>query len=902
MLDIIQNNPYRIIGVFSTATRKDIVANMARIKANIRVNRQISFPADLEGVLSSLQRTAENIADAESKLTLPKDLIRYAQFWFIDNTELDKIAINNLSVGSYDRAISIWEKKDNISSVHNRIVTLLLRGNYGEALEQASLFYEKYSLEFAQLILGKESNLVSTQSLVNGFLDVLCEELGASEVSQFITNEEWSKYVGSKVVTPLIDDINRHIIVAKETKGNDASLRLAAGTKLMTDTLIPLRDLKRELSISDPRYQIIADKLGLAILQCGIDYYNNSGDDDAAFKAMKLQKYALSVVVGKMAKDRCKDNVRILKDIISKLPPMEVMAEYKAIQSYLSIFAIQPDLISCSIQLLKDCAPYIVAIKEKLGKGHHYYLKISTSIVNNALGSIIAEVNEAQNGDFFTLKDTLISAWRAQLYMDKFDLESEYKEGRYKECRDALHGIISNCKGFDDSEMSFMYQYGCGWCNDLDVSDVDLRTETEIYQSCSDLISYRYYLKRFPSGKYSMKAKSEIEKLRFKECRTIDEYQKFISDFPNSELVSKAKEKIDKIKKEEDERRVRIERQERAIFACNTTDDVISLYKKERRNKIDIEKCSLRAFDLAKSEEDYRKVKENFSVSTSGVEKATKKLYEIEKKRKEAAERRNKTIKWSLIIIIPLFVLLGVYLIWGLSGLSLTCYVFTVIFGLIALGGISSKEGEGCVIGIISGAIAFGVGNLGSYLGDLSKEEKKQNTEYVSSNTNEGADIYSETDYSSSSTIDDAIDEADSVDNDYNTYIDNQLKTGSKPYRDYYRSRTGNNYLDFKTAGNDYVIIVKDYNTLKVVNHIYVRAGDTGRLYLPDGTYYVFFYGGKGWNPNMENGKVTGGFVSGGDIQKDGPVELYNQCGEYTLYPVRSGNLQLQESSKKEAF
>ena len=144
MLDIIRHNPYRLIGVFSTATRKEIVANLARIKANMRVNRQISFPADLDGVLSSLQRTAENIADAESKLTLPTDLIRYAQFWFIENTEIDKIAINNLSVGSYDKAISIWEKKENLSSVHNRILTFLIRGNYGKALELAFLFYGKY--------------------------------------------------------------------------------------------------------------------------------------------------------------------------------------------------------------------------------------------------------------------------------------------------------------------------------------------------------------------------------------------------------------------------------------------------------------------------------------------------------------------------------------------------------------------------------------------------------------------------------------------------------------------------------------------------------------------------------------------------------------------------------------
>ena len=115
----------------------------------------------------------------------------------------------------------------------------------------------------------------------------------------------------------------------------------------MTDTLAPLRKLKSELSVSDSRYQIIADKLGLTILQCGIDYYNDSNDDDAAFKAMKLQKYAQSVVVGKMAKDRCDENVHILEGIISKLPPLEVMASHRAIEDSLVAFAIKPDLISC---------------------------------------------------------------------------------------------------------------------------------------------------------------------------------------------------------------------------------------------------------------------------------------------------------------------------------------------------------------------------------------------------------------------------------------------------------------------------------------------------------------------------------------------------------------------------
>ena len=111
MIKIIQYNPYRLVGVFATATKREIISNIAQIKANLRVNRQLSFNSDLDSILSPCDRTTENISDAESKLTLPKDIIYYAQFWFIVSTELDKIAINNLSIGDIRTAISIWEKR-----------------------------------------------------------------------------------------------------------------------------------------------------------------------------------------------------------------------------------------------------------------------------------------------------------------------------------------------------------------------------------------------------------------------------------------------------------------------------------------------------------------------------------------------------------------------------------------------------------------------------------------------------------------------------------------------------------------------------------------------------------------------------------------------------------------------
>lgn len=244
-----------------------------------------------------------------------------------------------------------------------------------------------------------------------------------------------------------------------------------------------------------------------------------------------------------------------------------------------------------------------------------------------------------------------------------------------------------------------------------------------------------------------------------------------------------------------------------------------------------------------------------------------------------------------------------VYFTWGFEGLSTTCYFLAFIFGLISLGCLGLKSASGCMGSFVSVLV---LGFLGLYFGSISSEKKNNTQEELIVSQNDTAmntDNYDNDIYSDTATLESSSETGKSqAPVEYETYIDNQLPTGSKPYKKYYRSRTGENYLDFNTSGNDYVIIVRDCATNDVVNHIYIRANDKGRLYLPNGTYNIYFYGGKGWNPNMKNGNVEGGFVSGGQIQKDGPIVLEDSYGEYTLYPVRNGNLQLQDASESEVF
>lgn len=470
---IIENNPYRLLGVYSNSPYREVVANQNKIRRHLSVGREISFPLDLNGFLPEISRSKTSVENAFSKLALPSEQLKYAQFWFIKCTSIDGIAFGKLINGDIDEAIEIWNKKKTVSSMQNMLVCSLIRNELGNAIGYAETLYSSYGNEFVKMVLG-ENALATSENLAHDFLDVICEDSKTNLFLKYITNTEWKEYVINKSAKPIIDNITSAIDTCKSSKGKGSIARLNAGTKLMNGTKTALTQLKSFVSANDLQYQMIADKLGLEILQCGIDYYNESDAADAAYIAMVLQEYAQSIVVGRMAKDRCKENVDILKKIIADLPPLQVFSEDKAIKEELMNFSKQPNTISNAVSLLNKTTNDLNSIKNKLGISSEYYLKLSTIVVNYALGNVIDEVNKAQNNiqsyeDFKAKRNRLLpldiydstydewvrihnvqvllfknvvqSAWDAILLMDKFDMESNFKSNRYNVNRSTLHNM-----------------------------------------------------------------------------------------------------------------------------------------------------------------------------------------------------------------------------------------------------------------------------------------------------------------------------------------------------------------------------------------------------------------------------------------------------------------------------
>ena len=459
-MNILQNNPYCLLGVYSNSPTKERLANHNRMKAFLKVGKPVSFPLDLPQYLTSINRTETSVVEAEAKLTLPKDQILYAQFWFVKATPLDEVAFKHLLSGEIDKAEEIWQKKECASSLQNLIVCSLMRNKYDFAIMCAEVLYgnTQYLNQLVSTIIRTGGNF-DVSNLAFSFLDTLCDEIGASKLLPFVTNSSWKEHLGKKTVKPLVDSIQEAINIAQNTKRKGSNARLKAGEALRKNTRKNLLQLKNFLSTKDLQYQMIADKLGLEILQCGIDYFNDSEEPDAAHKAMSLQKYAKSIVVGQMAKDRCKENVDILQKIIDDLPPSEAFVEDKAIKKEIEKYCNLPDKICHAVTLLNNTKPQLQSLKRKLGTSNKYYLNISTKTVQYALHNLIEEVNAAMSAlnvdredelakilvyqTLESVKTVLEKAWRAILIMDTFDMESDFKNNRYNVNRSTLRDLCN---------------------------------------------------------------------------------------------------------------------------------------------------------------------------------------------------------------------------------------------------------------------------------------------------------------------------------------------------------------------------------------------------------------------------------------------------------------------------
>lgn len=679
-ISAVANNPFRTLGVFANASQKEITANARKIKRFIEVGKPAEFPSDLNNILPPVNRTAETVDAALALISNPLEKYKAALFWFASVDDIDNIGLQNLQNGNIAKAKEIFEKKKSWHSSLNVSSMAFAQNQLETAVASImdSIHNYTYPTDIASAVCGEEFQIYEYDA-AHMVIDALLEDIPLPQCRVLIKEhgqaDDDDEYLNELLFAKYTKLINDAIAAAKSASKTNPQASLDAGRRLKETTEEPLKEFALYAGENDTEYGLTADRLANQILQCAIDYYNDSIDRFAVFDALELTEYALSIVKGQVKKDRCQQNLDILKKIAAKLPPRAVEAQDEALSELLERSVKQYPSISNIWVLLEEAAPHIVYIQECIdntadGTTEREYLEnyrqhISTAVISLALSKLIKVVNDSAQHDF----KTIIEAWDIMLNMDNFPMDVEFYEKRYSGNRDKLEEIRAEVAGI----------FGKKVAPDEPSRTIDMRTSQEVWDDCEDIEDYEDYIERYPNGSHVREAENRIEALRKEEedrvwnkAKKVGDYKEYISKYPNGRYSSEAIVA---------QREVENKRDDDTFYACKTIaqfSDYLKNYPVGRHH----EEAEAKLEEL-KAEDDkvWNACKTKKDCMNYLAEHATGQHIQDAKALIEKLEKRSKV--WIAVIAIEVIVIA-----------ILLAYIFC-----------SPSDFQGATVGIIVGAL-----------------------------------------------------------------------------------------------------------------------------------------------------------------------------------------------------
>ena len=357
-MHIIQNNPYRTVGLLVGATAAEQRRQLTRLQRFLEADQEpeddFSFPT-----LGHIHRTLESVTDATSKLNLDSDKMNAALFWFYKGNPItDEPAFDAIKEADLDQVLNIWSKLTSNgevslrnASAYSNLGTIYLSGilegtNTNEALLEQGLslklkFLESDFIKDFKALATDETYKTTKKELQLLFLNQVQSEVEKSgtvtsnKLLDILTKQEFSAkedFLKGFVQKP-IEQIEKKIEESKNKRKVDKANTVNIGEALKKQTSESLKQLKSILGVSNIKYSSIADKVANEILQCSIDSFNYHHENESSLDyfetAWKLAKSTETIAVGKLTRDRIIDSLNTLE----KMKDKEISQAIQVLQS-----------------------------------------------------------------------------------------------------------------------------------------------------------------------------------------------------------------------------------------------------------------------------------------------------------------------------------------------------------------------------------------------------------------------------------------------------------------------------------------------------------------------------------------------------------------------------------------
>ena len=495
-MDIIKNNPYRIIGILVGTSTKEEHSKTKKLKMYIGAQQEVpedfSFP-----IIGALNRNIDNVEDAISKLNLNNDRVNASLFWFYNgNTITDEPVFDALKASKEQakEAIDVWIKlataeevtKRNASAFQN-LSTYYLNSAFKKATISKNNLEKGITLKLKFLesdfinnfikLSSDETYKVYKEGLQIYFLNQVYNEIEKADATlvdwyleciskiNFTAKQNYLNNFVSKPIEVVKNLIEENKIVRKESP----SKAYVLGNSLYTTGSEKIITIQNILGKSNIQFTSISDKLSDEILQCGIVYFKKfkNTDTDPSTKAMDLFKKAKKLAFGSIAIQRCQENTENLQEWIDEKPERDkhnrISADLTALIEIFNRFDNRAETIENARAIVNLSKPYLSNIKNTLGASDEMYLKLSTRVASQAQSYIIEEVNNAQDnfeykiavdryGTLNKIKTALRAGWEVTNLIGTLDMEYDYKTGRFNQNKNALKNL---CNQLDVSTPSY---------------------------------------------------------------------------------------------------------------------------------------------------------------------------------------------------------------------------------------------------------------------------------------------------------------------------------------------------------------------------------------------------------------------------------------------------------------
>ena len=226
-----QNNAFRILGLTSDASIKEIIQRVNEIKVKMSLSLDVAHDFDFTW-MGNIDRSEQNVIHALQRLENPISRLEEEIFWFWTDTDTDKKAISCLIKGDRQAAHELWKAITVYDQINDDTI---------------SAFVNQMILSHSSVI-GKEIVLKYTEDACSQSKNLFCSKCGID----FETEYKFCTSCGNKL-KPKSTDISKRNINLSDTHWTNWRFAINRVSMIATKESFWSRIKQKAEKIDDPR-------------------------------------------------------------------------------------------------------------------------------------------------------------------------------------------------------------------------------------------------------------------------------------------------------------------------------------------------------------------------------------------------------------------------------------------------------------------------------------------------------------------------------------------------------------------------------------------------------------------------------------------------------------------------